>query len=331
MGCILVLDVVRIKRIIRISIIGFVDMRITLRQLEIFAAIAKTENVSRAAERLAMSQSAASGALVELERTFGSPLFDRIGKSLHLNATGAGLLPLAEDLLAQALDVEAYLAGRKLGPLNIGATLTIGNYLATLLIAEYMGQHPEAPVQLHVANTDTIVERLLSFECDLGLVEADVSHPDLVVEPWIEDELVVFCGPRHELAGKEADNGTLARQPWILRERGSGTRGQFDRIVASRLERLNLRLELEHTEAIKRAVESHLGIGCLSRLSLNEAFRRGSLVEIRTPQFDLHRRFNFARHRRRHVSAAARSFLDLCAEYTRDAASTRDLHLCFIP
>jgi DNA-binding transcriptional LysR family regulator len=306
-------------------------MKITLRQLEIFAAIAKTENVSRAAERLSMSQSAASGALVELERMFSCPLFDRIGKSLHLNGTGRGLLPLAEALLSQAKDIEAYLAGDGLGPLNIGATLTIGNYLATLLVAEYMGQHPEVPVQLHVANTDHIVERLLRFECDLGLIEGDVSHPELVVDPWIEDELVMFCAPEHELAGLgSADNGMLARQPWILRERGSGTRSQFDHMVASRLGQLNLRLELEHTEAIKRAVETNLGIGCLSRVALSEAFRRGSLVEIRTPQFDLRRRFNFARHRQRHPGASVQAFLQLCRENTRHAASTKDLQFQFI-
>lgn len=320
------------ERIIRIFIIGFVNMRITLRQLEIFAAIAKTENVSRAADSLAMSQSAASSALLELEKIFDCILFDRVGKTLRLNATGRGLLPLAEAMLSQAADVEAYLAGSELGPLNVGATLTIGNYLATLLIAEYMGRHPEVPVQLQVANSQAVVERLLRFESDIGLIEGDVSHPDLLVEPWMEDELVVFCAPQHELAeAGRADNDQLARQSWILRERGSGTRSQFDHIVASRLGHLNIRLELEHTEAIKRAVESGLGMGCLSRLSLKEAFRRGSLVEIKTPQFDLRRQFNFARHRQRHVSASVKAFLGLCTEVTEGARNTRELRLPFIP
>lgn len=306
-------------------------MRITLRQLAIFAAIAKSGNVSRAAERLSMSQSAASSALVELEKLYDCPLFDRVGKSLRLNATGQGLLPAVEALLSQAQDIEATLAGGRLGPLRIGATLTIGNYLATLLLAEYMRRHPESAVELHVANTDSVVERLLRFDCDLGLIEGDVSHPDLLVEPWIEDELVIFCSPDNELAaGKGADNAALAAQDWILRERGSGTRSQFDRIVAASLGRLNLRLELEHTEAIKRAVESGLGISCLSRLSLREAFRRGSLVEVGTPQFDMRRRFNFARHRQRHISESVRCFLALCRELTEDTASTKELRLPFI-
>src|SRR5574343_368077 len=220
-------------------------MRLSLRQLEVFAAIARCENVSRAAAELAMSQSAASSALVELERSYDCPLFDRVGKSLRLNATGRGLLPMAEGVLAQTREIAAYLQGTTLGPLKVGATLTIGNYLATLIVAEYMQRHPEAPVTLQVANTDAIVASLLRFECDVGLVEGEVSHPDLVMAPWLEDELVVFCAPHHPLAGQGvADDAVLAAQGWILREHGSGTRSQFDHVVAPRLPGLRVRLEL---------------------------------------------------------------------------------------
>ena len=260
-------------------------MRLTLRQLEVFAVIARAENVSKAALTLAMSQSAASSALLELERQFDCPLFDRIGKSLHLNATGRGLLPLAENLLAQARDVEAYLGGSDLGPLQVGATLTIGNYLATLIVADYMQQHPGAPVRLHVANTEAIVGQLLRFECDLGLIEGEIAHRDLVVEPWLADELVVFCAPQHPLAqGGAADTASLARQAWILREPGSG-----------------------------------------------EALRRGSLIEVQTPQFDLRRHFYIARHRQRHLSAAASRLLDLCRALSSATPDTRGLQLPYIP
>lgn len=306
-------------------------MKLTLRQLEVFAVVARTENVSRAAGRLAMSQSAASNALVELEKRFDCPLFDRIGKSLHLNAAGRGLLPQAESLLAQAREIEAYLGGGRPGPLSVGATLTIGNYLATLVIAEYMHRYPEAPVTLWVGNTHELVGRLLRFECDLGLIEGEVSHPELSVEPWMADELVVFCAPGHPLAGKGAASvAQLASQHWILREAGSGTRRQFDRVVGQALGQVAVRLELAHTEAIKRAVESGLGIGCLSRLALREAFRRGSLVEVPTPQFDLRRRFSFARHRLRQPGTAARALRELCMAFTQGASDTSALPLPFI-
>ena len=101
----------------------------------------------------------------------------------------------------------------------------------------------------------------------------------------------------------------LAREAWILRELGSGTRALFDRAVTGRLSQLNVRLELEHTEAIKRAVESGLGIGCISRLALREAFRRGSLVEIATPYFDLRRHFYFLLHRQRQLTQGVDLFL----------------------
>jgi DNA-binding transcriptional LysR family regulator len=306
-------------------------MKLSLRQIEVFAAIARSENVSRAAATLAMSQSAASSALVELERQFDCPLFDRIGKSLRLNSTGRGLLPQAEELLARAAEIEGYLAGGTLGPLAVGATLTIGNYLATLVVAEYLQQHPAAKIGLHVANTQDIVDRLRRFELDIGLIEGETHEPDLLLEPWLDDALVVFCAPRHALAeAGAADAPRLAAQKWIVRERGSGTRALFDQVIARAIPDLHIQLELEHTEAIKRAVESGLGIGCLSRLSLREAFRRGSLVEIATPQFDLKRHFYFARHRQRHVSPAMQAFLALCRESSGGARGTDTLELPFI-
>ncbi|WP_415033996.1 LysR substrate-binding domain-containing protein [Azonexus sp.] len=314
------------------KLIDFVDMKYSLRQLEIFVAIARAENVSRAAQQLKLSQSAASSALVELERMFERPLFDRIGKSLHLNSTGRGLLDKAEALLIQAGDIETYLSGGGPGPLAIGATLTIGNYLATLIVVEYMRRYPDSPVRLQVANTAAIAERLLRFQCDFALLEGEFSHSELLLEPWLADELVIFCAPQHPLATATAvDNATLARQFWILREAGSGTRTRFEQGIRGQLHAVRAGLELEHTEAIKRAVESGLGIGCLSRLALREAFRRGSLQEIPTPQFDFSRQFYFACHASRRDSNASRLFRILCREMTENTAHTAQIQLPYIP
>lgn len=303
-------------------------MRLTLRQLEVFAAIARTDNVSRAAEALNMSQSAASSALVELERQFDCPLFDRIGKSLRLNSTGRGLLTQVEDLLAKAGEIEGFLAGGKLGPLAVGATLTIGNYLATLIVAEYLQRHPESRVDLKVSNTRNVLDGLIRCELDVGLIEGEANDPDLLLEPWLADELVVFCAPQHKLAqAAQVSNQQLADETWILRERGSGTRALFDRVVAPSLAQVNIQLQLEHTEAIKRVVEAGLGLSCLSRVSLRDAFRRGSLVEIKTPQFNLQRHFYFVQHRQRHISSASRTFLALC----RELGNAAEIRLPFVP
>jgi DNA-binding transcriptional LysR family regulator len=301
-------------------------MHFTLRQLQIFAAIARHGSVSAAASAIALTQSAASTALAELERQTGKRLFDRLGKSLRLNEQGRSLLPKAVELLDRAAEIDDLLLGHEaIGNLNVGATLTIGNYLATLIVAEFLQRHPQARVRLEVRNTSTLLAALAAHEVDLGLVEGDCRHPDLEVVPWIDDELVVFAAPGHLLAGQKASLQKLLAEPWILREPGSGTRDTFDHAFRHHLPQLSVRLELEHTEAIKRAVESGLGLGCISRLALRDAFRRGSLVAVKTPTLDLRRTFNFVWHREKFHGAGLRAFLALCREFSAEAKTSDEI------
>lgn len=293
-------------------------MKYSLRQLEIFVAVSKTEIVSRAAEALSLSQSATSTALSELERQFDLQLFDRVGKSLRINETGRQLLPRAVELLDRAHEIEALLHGHAgFGYMKIGATLTVGNYLATLLVARFLQEHPESRIQLQVHNTSTIVQQIVNHELDLGLIEGDTYHPDIEVQPWIADELVVFSAPDHPLAkASSVSIKQLLEEPWILREKGSGTRETFDRALHNNHSKLNIRLELEHTEAIKRAVESGLGIGCISRLALKDAFSRGNLVPLTTPDLNLGRYFYFLWHKQKYQTTGMREFITLCKKMT---------------
>ncbi|HEY6898154.1 MAG TPA: LysR family transcriptional regulator [Rhodocyclaceae bacterium] len=307
-------------------------MKFTLRQTEIFVAVAREASVSRAAERLSLSQSAASTALSEFERQFDCRLFDRIGKSLRLNTLGEQLLPKAVELLDRAAEIENLLEGRAgLGPLRIGATLTIGNYLATLIVADFLNRHPEARVQLTVHNTADIVERVANHELDLGLIEGVAHHPDLESEIWLADELCPFVPPGHPLAKRRASLTRLAKESWIVREKGSGTREVFDQACERLHFEPKIRLELEHTEAIKRAVESGLGIGCLSRLALREAFRRGSLAPVQVPELELGRHFRFLWHRDKYRTVAMRAFLEACRAMTAGAARSDKVALPYIP
>lgn len=291
-------------------------MRFSLRQLEVFLATARHENVTRAAADLAMSQSAASGSLRELEEQFGIQLFDRVGKRLQLNELGHQLRPEAENLLAQARAFEQSLAGEDaMGRLRVGATLTIGNYLAVAMIAEFRRRYPTAEIALTVANTETVAEKVASFELDMGLIEGEFQHPDLHTSHWRDDELVVFAAPGHPLAEAAGlGDGDLLALPWILRERGSGTRQAFDRAMHGLLPDLKVTMELQHTEAIKRAVEAGLGVGCLSRISLHDAFHRGSLVPLEVPGRDFSRELYLITHRRKFHGTALRRWLELCRQ-----------------
>ncbi|PAV26783.1 LysR family transcriptional regulator [Tamilnaduibacter salinus] len=295
-------------------------MRYTFRQLEVFVAVARTQNITQAARSLAMSQSAASSALRELETQFDTQLFDRVGKRLQLNELGRLFRPKVESLLSQGRDLEQALSEHTdLGALNVGATLTIGNYLAVDIMADYMKNRPESRVSLQVANTENIVRRVREFELDIGLIEGELQARDLDVIPWRPDELVVFCAPDHPLARKDAlSDDDLRDADWIMREPGSGTRQTFERGMHGLLPDLNLALELEHTEAIKHAVEARLGIGCLSRVCLEDAFQRGRFVELSTPehrQFD--RQFYFILHKQKYRSAGIDRWIELCRALDR--------------
>lgn len=291
-------------------------MRYTLRQLEVFLATAHFENITKAADSLAMSQSAASGALRDLERQFDVQLFDRAGKRLQLNEQGKLLRPRAESLLEQARELEQVLIQhREVGSLRLGATLTIGNYLAVGLIAAFRQRSPGASVSLEVANTAAIERMVLNFDIDVGLVEGELWHPDLEVSHWRDDELVVFCSPEHPLAQTgELSDQALRDADWILRESGSGTRQAFDRAMHGLLPDLNVVLELQHTEAIKRAVEAGMGISCLSRITLQEAFRHKRLVPLAVPQRDFSRAFYFILRKDKYLSAGIQAWLQLCRE-----------------
>ncbi|MDG1074036.1 MAG: LysR family transcriptional regulator [Methylophilaceae bacterium] len=304
-------------------------MKYTLRQLEIFVAVSRTESVSRAAELLHLSQSATSTALGEFERQFNLQLFDRVGKSLSINETGRQLLPRAVELLDRAKEIEAQLLGHAgFGEMHIGATLTVGNYLATLLVAKFLQEHPESRIQLQVHNTKIIVQQIANYELDLGLIEGDCHHPDIEVQPWIADELVIFSAPDHPLAKqKNISIEMLLNETWILREKGSGTRETFDRAFQNHHALLNIRLELEHTEAIKRAVESGLGVGCISRLALKDAFRRGSLVPLDTLDIKLNRYFYFLWHKQKYQTAGIKHFLNLCKEMTSGLTRSDEVNL----
>ncbi len=291
-------------------------MRFTFRQLQVFLATARFENVSRAAESLAMSQSAASGSLKELEQQFEVQLFDRLGKRLQLSELGRQLRPQAERLLAQAQDFEAALSTEEgSGALRVGATLTIGNYLAVPMIAAFRERYTQADVALQVANTKTIARQVADFELDLGMIEGEINHPQLETIHWREDELQVFAAPGHPLAGvSQVSDDQLLSQRWIMRESGSGTRQAFERAMHGIPTDLDISMELQHTEAIKRAVQAGLGVACLSKISLKEAFQRGSLIPLNIPHRDFSRQLNLILQRDKFHTATLERWLSLCRE-----------------
>lgn len=289
-------------------------MLFTLRQLEIFLAVAKHQNISRAAEHLCMSQSAASTALHQLESQFDLALFNRTGKSLSLNKTGEEVRSRAQSLMDNAIGFQEFLKGQdELGHLNVGASITIGNYLGVKYFSDYLARYPDSDANFQIANSPEIVKKVINFELDIGLVEAETRHPDLRLISWREDRLVAFCSPKHPLASKaKLTKSDLKQARWILREADSGTRQSFDREMHGLLPELNIFLELAHNEAIKRAVEANIGIGCLSEIAVEANLKRGDFVPLNFPGIDFSRRFYFALNKNRPLSKAVETWMQLC-------------------
>jgi len=290
-------------------------MRFSLRHLQVFAAVARHGNISAAAMELAMSQSAASAALLEVERRYDRPLFDRAGKRLRINETGRSLLPAARDLLDRAEEIDALLAGKKgPGSFRLGATQTIGNHIAPLLIEAYSRRHPDSALTLDISNTAEIAGRIADFSLDLALVEGERADPDLVVTDWLDDELVLICNPSHPLARTApCPVDALLDQRWVVREKGSGTRQTLDQAMRPYWSRWHIGMELQQIEAILEMVAVSAMIGCVSRLTARSALAQGRVVQLRVPEIDLRRRFYMVLHREKYVTAGMRAFMEICA------------------
>ncbi len=293
-------------------------MSITLRQLEIFIAVAETAQVTKASKKLFVTQSAVSMALAELENQLGGSLFDRHGRSLLLNARGRYLLPLAKDITSQVSSIETIMSERndKLdGRLKVVASTTLGNYILPYLIGAFKRIHPNVHVDLLVYNTRYAEKLVFDGEMDVGFVEGPLSDKaEIQARSWFEDELVVLCGPTDPLAHNEIFDITsdLEGKKWIMREAGSGTAATISEKFGKYMDDVHIVMEMGHPEAVKRAVESGAGIACLSALCICREAEHGWLKALRIDGLNMKRQLKIIQRRDLEISDALAEFLSFC-------------------
>src|SRR5665213_2580466 len=293
--------------------------RITLRQLQIFVAVAGSGGTTAAASVLSLSQSATSAALIELENVLGSPLFDRVGRRLVLNDTGRALLPNAQSVLQSTAAIEAEFgagAGSTAYQLRLGASTTIANYILPRVIARFCERYPRAQIEIHVGNTSDIAALVESFSVDMGFVEGPCLNKSTTVISWMTDELVIVCSPKHALASggrkRAVPVNALREARWLFREPGSGTREAVESALAPHLRQLPLHMQLGSAEAIKRAAAEGLGVTCLSRYIVEDMLRRRQLVLLKTTLPKLERRFDLIYQKDKYVTKGLRTFMAHC-------------------
>jgi DNA-binding transcriptional LysR family regulator len=308
------------KRTIPLKMTGKTDqhdglrLRTNLRQLEVFVATARGGSTRAAADRISRSQSAASTALGDLETALGAALFDRVGRRLVLNENGRALLPKAASLLDQAAELQHLFSGEHATPLRVAASLTIGEVLLPERVARWKLAHPASPVRLLIGNTSEVIAAVVAFDVDVGFIEGPQTHPDLVVRPWLNDQLIIVAAPGHPLAGRTNVGVKQLRQAqWALREHGSGTREAADRWLIEHLGELKVEFELGSPEAIRRLVAAGSALGCLSRHAVAQALAEGSLVELRTRLPPAVRRLAMVLRRDKRLGRGTEDFLRHCA------------------
>ncbi|GAC1309564.1 MAG: LysR family transcriptional regulator [Steroidobacteraceae bacterium] len=302
-------------------------MQITLRQLQIFCAIAHTGSTTAAAQSVPLSQSATSTALIELERSLNALLFDRIGKRLLLNDNGRSLLPMVLSVLDGARNVETAFLSSAHGvvvDLRLFASTTIGNYILPKLLSSFRDLVPAARLDARIGNTLDVVTAVQAFTADLGLIEGPCHAAEVSVIPWLEDELIIVASPEHVLtkARRALTVRQLREAPWLLREPGSGTREAVEVAFLPHGLHIQPAMTLGSSEAIKNAVAEGLGVSCLSLSVVEDLISSGRLVVLPTRLPRLSRRFALVHHRNKLLSTSLRKFLNHCRTYPQPSVSS---------
>lgn len=260
-------------------------MALNFHQLHIFHTVAEKGSFSHAAQALHMTQPAVTMQIQSLEEYFGTKLFVRSTKKIELTEAGRTLLPFAKqsiDLLKETDISMSKFTHMLEGRLQLGASLTVGEYVLPRLLGPFSKEYPNISVSLKVMNTKQILEEILSHQLTFGLIEADVNHPDVHTEALMHDELKLIMPPNHPLVQQDVIQlEDIVKYPFISREQGSGTRTVMEEELARAgisASSMKMVMELGSTGAVKSAVEAGLGIALLSQSSVKHEAALGVLA-----------------------------------------------------
>ena len=298
-------------------------MKISLRQIEIFLNVVEAQNLTKVAKDLGLSQSAISMSIKELETTIGRKLFDRINKKLILNEIGRSFYQAVLPLYKKLSDIETeFKNSEDKGSVRVGASTTIIDYLMPSIVCDYMGRYPNVKIELKEGNTKDIVTLVKEGKIDMGFIEGNVDDSDIIKEVIGQDELVVVSA-NEELKSKELTLQDIADYRWVLREKGSGTREVFLNYIKDSGVKLNIFLELGHTESIKSLLLSKKPITCISKLAVHSELQNGEVFELNIKNFKCTRNFYAIYHKDKYKSELFNKLYDFSKEMMHTAMEKR--------
>lgn len=294
-------------------------------RLAVFVAVVDHEGFSRAAGALHMTQPAVSQQVQSLERELGVSLLERTNKFLHLTPAGEIVYEHARQITELEARMRRYVSDLThiaSGPLALGASYTIGEYVLPRVLATLRTRYPLITPSVTIANTQRIAEMVAARQLDLGLVEGVVAPQGAYVERLFDDTLTVIAAPDHPLSRhSRIAPEALATETWIVRESGSGTRAVSDAFLAQQGLSAAPRLELSSTQMIKEAVAEGMGVALLSRWATHKDIRMGALAELDVRGTPCARAFSALTLRSRFQTKALAVFLETLHELTPRLAS----------
>jgi DNA-binding transcriptional LysR family regulator len=288
-------------------------MHITLRQFQVFEAVARLLSFTHAAKELHLSQPAVSMQIKQMEEQIGLPLFEQLGKQVFLTEAGREAYRYSRVIAQQLEEFETVieeLKGAQRGKLTISVAST-ANYFIPALLGVFHARFPDVTVSLNVTNRETLLRQLSENEVDLVVMGQPPKDMDLEAGAFMDNPLVVIAPPDHPLAKeKNIPIARLGDEVFLTRERGSGTRSAIERFFKQHEVPLNTGMEIASNEAIKQSVQAGLGLGLLSRDTLEMELALGKLVILDVEGFPIVRHWYVMHRKGKRLTAVAQAFKD---------------------
>lgn len=304
----------------------------TLRQMQIFDAVARNLSFSRAAREMGLSQPAVSLQIKQLEGLSGLPLFEQVGRSLSLTQAGLTLLGHVRDILGAVNDAEAVmeaLKGSRAGALRIGVVST-AKYFAPSLLSAFTAGRPGVDLSLTVANRETVLSLIAENALDLFIMGRPPVDPPVRAVPFAPNPMVMIAAPGHRLVGRPATMADLASETVLMRETGSGTRMLMEKLLAESGIVPRRQMEMSSNETIKQAVMAGMGVSLLSRHTMGLELAVGLLRELQVAGLPVQRTWYVVIREGKHLLPIAEemvAFLKAQGEALMARASHADLSM----
>ncbi len=285
---------------------------INLHQLSTFQAVTEEGGFIRAAERLHFSQPAVSAQIRQLEASIGVKLFDKIGHKIHLTPAGEELYRYSQKIFAlieETLETMEALRSPDCGRLSVGADTTVGTYVVPHLLGKFHNLYPNVDITLEVVNRRYLVDALTNNRLDMVIMGKIPSEVPVFVAPFAPNELVLIAPPTHRLAGiPNVPFAELAREHFLLREEGSGTRAALEDAFRNADLPLQVSMQVGNNSAIKQSVAAGLGVALISRVAINVELETKRLVMLDVKGFPIMLQWRLVHLQDKNLSSTARAF-----------------------